>query len=108
MITLADLLQGHHARVPHPVSACRAGVPLAQGEMLAAAPTVGLVFTMVGWGALADRFRERIVITSGLALTAAITLLAALLCSGTSKCQPQGDMQLIFASTRVGRCPPTM
>jgi MFS family permease len=46
------------------------GLPLAQAGLLAAAPTFGLVLSLVAWGAAADRFGERWVITSGLALTA--------------------------------------
>lgn len=51
------------------------GVPLARAGLLASAPTFGMVLTLVAWGALADRFGERWVIASGLALT---TLFAAL------------------------------
>ena len=46
------------------------GVPLAQAGLLAAAPTVGLVITLIAWGALADRIGERWVIAGGLGLTA--------------------------------------
>lgn len=55
------------------------GMSLAEGGLLAAAPTVGLVLTMVLWGALADRHGERIVIAGGSALTAAAGLGAAAL-----------------------------
>lgn len=53
------------------------GVPLAQAGLLAAAPTFGMVLTLVAWGALADRFGERWVIAGGLALTAVFALAAA-------------------------------
>jgi sugar phosphate permease len=46
------------------------GMPLAEAGLLAAAPTFGMVLTLVAWGALADRFGERWVIAGGLALTA--------------------------------------
>lgn len=46
------------------------GIPLAQAGLLASAPTLGMVLTLVAWGALADRFGERWVIAIGLALTA--------------------------------------
>ena len=52
------------------------GVPLAQAGLLAAAPTLGMVLTLVVWGALADRFGERWVIAGGLALTALFALAA--------------------------------
>lgn len=54
------------------------GMPLAQAGLLAAAPTVGMVLTLIAWGALADRIGERWVISSGLALTASAALGAAL------------------------------
>ena len=47
------------------------GLSLAQAGLLASAPTIGMVLTLVAWGALADRFGERWVIAIGLALTAA-------------------------------------
>jgi MFS family permease len=54
------------------------GVPLPQVGLLVAAPTVGLVLTLVAWGALADRVGERWVIAGGLALAAVCTALAAI------------------------------
>src|SRR5665647_2752288 len=47
---------------------------LAQAGLLAAAPTFGMVLTLIAWGALADRIGEKWVISSGLALTALATL----------------------------------
>lgn len=52
------------------------GLSLTQAGMLAAAPTVGMVLTLVAWGAAADRFGERWVIAGGLAGTTLFTLLA--------------------------------
>ena len=46
------------------------GMSLAQAGLLAGAPTLGMVLTLVAWGALADRFGERRIIAGGLALTA--------------------------------------
>ncbi|BDZ48740.1 putative major facilitator superfamily protein [Frondihabitans sucicola] len=54
------------------------GLPLAQAGLLAAAPTFGMVLTLVAWGALADRFGERWVIAAGLGLTALFTVCALL------------------------------
>ena len=54
------------------------GLSLAQAGTLASAPTLGIVLTLIAWGALADRIGERWVITAGLALTAAATALAML------------------------------
>lgn len=46
------------------------GLSLAQAGLLASAPTLGLVLTLIGWGALSDRIGERWVISAGLAVTA--------------------------------------
>ena len=62
------------------------GLPLAQAGTLAAAPTLGMVLTLVAWGALADRIGERRVIAGGLALTAVFAGVAA----GTSGLVPLG------------------
>ncbi len=48
------------------------GLTLAQIGLLVACPTAGLVVTLVGWGALADHYGERRVITIGLAGTAIV------------------------------------
>ncbi|MGW9114201.1 MFS transporter [Microbacterium sp. NPDC055683] len=53
------------------------GVPLAAAGALAAAPTIGMVATLVAWGHLADRYGERWVIAGGLALTAVLALAAS-------------------------------
>lgn len=50
------------------------GMTLAQAGLLAAAPTMGMVLTLVLWGALADRVGEKWVIAGGLALTALATI----------------------------------
>jgi MFS family permease len=57
-----------------PVLHAERGMPLAQAGLLAAAPTVGMVLTLIAWGALADRIGERWVISAGLALTALAAL----------------------------------
>jgi MFS family permease len=53
------------------------GLPLARAGALASAPTLGMVLTLVAWGALADRVGERWVIAGGLAATALFAGLAA-------------------------------
>lgn len=50
------------------------GLSLAEAGVLAAAPTFGMVLTLIAWGALADRIGERWVIAGGLALTALAAL----------------------------------
>lgn len=45
------------------------GMSLARAGLLAGAPNLGLVLTLIAWGALTDRFGERRVLLSGLTLT---------------------------------------
>ncbi|WP_045383742.1 MFS transporter, partial [Mycobacterium kyorinense] len=47
------------------------GTALAEAGLLAAMPSFGMVVTLIAWGALLDRVGERIVLTTGSALTAA-------------------------------------
>jgi sugar phosphate permease len=53
------------------------GLSLEQAGILVACPTVGLLLTLVAWGAAADRFGERLVLASGLAGAGVILLIAA-------------------------------
>jgi sugar phosphate permease len=52
------------------------GVSLELASVLVACPTAGLLLTLIGWGAAADRWGERVVLATGLAL-AGVLLLAA-------------------------------
>lgn len=52
-------------------------MPLAQAGLLASAPTLGMVCTLVVWGVLTDRYGERQIIAGGLVLTAVFALAAA-------------------------------
>jgi MFS family permease len=54
------------------------GLPLDRAGLIAAAPTFGGVLTLVLWGALTDRYGERVVIAGGLGLSTAFALLATL------------------------------
>lgn len=56
----------------------REGLSLAQAGVVAAAPTVGVMFALVPWGALTDRRGERLVLLLGLTLTALLGLGATL------------------------------
>jgi sugar phosphate permease len=58
-----------------PALRSRDGLTLLQASLLVSAPIVGLLFTLILWGALADRIGERVVIASGVG--AAAVLLAA-------------------------------
>ncbi len=54
--------------IPFLVPAMRAadGLSLAQAGTVVAAPSVGLLFTLIAWGAAADRYGERLVMALGL------------------------------------------
>ena len=52
------------------------GLSLAQAGVIVACPTAGLLLTLVAWGAAADRWGERLILTSGLGM-AGLVLLAA-------------------------------
>ena len=52
------------------------GFSLVRASFLVACPTIGLLLTLIGWGAIADRSGERAVLASGLGL-AGIVLIAA-------------------------------
>jgi sugar phosphate permease len=47
------------------------GMPLAEAGLFSAAPTIGVVLTLVGWGIAVDRWGERWVLAAGLGLGAA-------------------------------------
>ncbi|QCR42495.1 MFS transporter [Curtobacterium sp. SGAir0471] len=57
------------------------GMPFASAGLFAAAPTIGLVLTLIAWGAVTDRVGERVVIAGGLALTT-LTVVAAWVMAG--------------------------
>ena len=52
------------------------GLSLAEAGVLVACPTAGLLLTLIAWGAAADRWGERLVLSGGLA-AAGVVLLAA-------------------------------
>jgi len=59
------------------------GLSLEEAGVLVACPTIGLLLTLVAWGAAADRWGERLVLASGLAGAGAV-LLAATQARGTA------------------------
>jgi sugar phosphate permease len=65
--------------VPFLVPAMRAtaGMSLAQAGAVVAAPTVGLLCTLIAWGAAADRYGERVVMATGLGLCGLLGIGAA-------------------------------
>ncbi|EUA02498.1 major Facilitator Superfamily protein [Mycobacterium kansasii 732] len=54
------------------------GISLSEAALLSAMPSFGMVFTLIGWGYVLDLVGERIVLTVGLALTAAAAYGASL------------------------------
>ncbi|MCU1508101.1 MAG: transporter [Glaciihabitans sp.] len=65
-----------------PLLHTRQGVPLASAGLFAAAPSLGMVVTLVAWGALADRIGERWVIAGGIGLAGIAIGLGALFSAG--------------------------
>jgi sugar phosphate permease len=57
------------------------GLTLVQGGALVAAPSLGMVVTLIAWGAFADRYGERLAIALGLGLTGLLGLAAAAMSS---------------------------
>ncbi len=63
--------------VPYLVPVLRGGpehLTLARAGLVVACPTAGLLLSLVAWGALADRYGERVVLSSGLGLGAVLLL----------------------------------
>ena len=95
------------------------GLSLAGASTLVAAPLLGLIVALVAWGAAADRYGERLVITAGLAI-AGTSLLAAtqfssavsigllLVCAGVggasvnARQRPAGARLVLGCRTRPG------
>ena len=61
-----------------PVLHTRYGLSLARAGLLVALPSVGTMLALIAWGALADRWGDRLVLVLGLALTGLATAAAAL------------------------------
>ncbi|MBB6628296.1 MFS transporter [Nocardioides sp. KIGAM211] len=61
-----------------PVLHDREGLSLARAGLVAASPTIGVMLTLVLWGALTDRRGERFVLMTGLAATSVLGAAAAL------------------------------
>ncbi|WP_211589092.1 MFS transporter, partial [Allorhizocola rhizosphaerae] len=59
------------------------GLSLEQAGILVACPTIGVMLTLIAWGAAADRWGERVVLSTGLGLAGAV-LLAAQWVHGTA------------------------
>jgi sugar phosphate permease len=70
--------------LPFLVPAMRAAehLSLAQAGVIVSAPTIGLLLTLIAWGAAADRYGERLVMTIGLAGCGLLVVLAVLTLHG--------------------------
>src|SRR5919112_6132600 len=65
--------------IPMLVPAFRAdGISLFGASLLVSAPMVGLLLTLIAWGAAADRIGERVVIVTGVGIAAGLLGVAAL------------------------------
>jgi sugar phosphate permease len=53
------------------------GLSLELASTLVACPTAGLLLTLIAWGSAADRFGERVVLSTGLGLSGAMLLVGA-------------------------------
>jgi len=53
------------------------GFSLELASVLVACPTAGLLLTLIGWGAAADRWGERVVLATGLSLAGILLLICA-------------------------------
>jgi MFS family permease len=60
-----------------PALVAQRGCPMAEAGLLVAMPNLGMVATLLAWGYALDRVGERIVLTAGLAATAAASGAAA-------------------------------
>jgi len=86
-----------------PLLHARLGLNLAQAGTLAAVPTLGMVLTLVAWGAVTDRYGERWVLSGGLALTAIAAVGAAIASTGLHPGQrPTGGTLLILGGCLLG------
>jgi sugar phosphate permease len=70
------------------------GLDLASAGLLSSAPTIGMVATLVMWGALADRIGERFVIGVGTLLAGMAAAGAVVVSSGASGSSLQGYLVL--------------
>src|SRR4051794_16674672 len=71
--------------IPMLVPALRgSGASLFEASLVVSAPMVGLLLTLIVWGAAADRYGERVVIVSGVGTAAALLVVAALVPGGAA------------------------
>jgi sugar phosphate permease len=84
MLAVSTLAQMASAVAMHgpafliPVLHTREGLSLAGAGMVAAAPMLGVMLSLVAWGALVDRHGERLVLVGGLAATSVAAALSTL------------------------------
>ncbi|MFC7495227.1 MULTISPECIES: MFS transporter [unclassified Nocardioides] len=84
MLAASTLAQAAAAVMIHgpafliPALHAREGMTLAEAGLVAAAPTIGVVLTLVAWGWVTDRRGERFVLLTGLAATTAAGIASAI------------------------------
>jgi MFS family permease len=84
MLAASTLAQASAAVMMHgpafliPVLHLREGMSLAQAGLVAACPTIGVMLTLVAWGAVTDRRGERFVLLTGLSATVVFGVAAAM------------------------------
>ena len=61
-----------------PAMRADAGLSLAQAGTVVAAPSIGLLFTLIAWGAAADRYGERLIMALGLGSSGLLLVYAGL------------------------------
>ncbi|BBY54508.1 MFS transporter [Mycolicibacillus koreensis] len=81
------------------------GISLAEAGLLSAMPSVGMVFTLIAWGYLVDRFGERFVLTAGLGATSIAVFAAASVhgMAAEAGCLLVGGAAAASANTASGR-----
>jgi len=77
------------------------GLTLAEAGLIATAPNVGVVLTLILWGAAVDRWGERLILVAGLVVAVAGAL-ASVLAAGAASSENYVALALAFALCGVG------
>lgn len=77
------------------------GLTLAEAGLIATAPNVGVVLTLILWGAAVDRWGERLILVTGLVVAVAGAL-ASVLAAGAASGENYVVLALAFALCGVG------
>jgi MFS family permease len=77
------------------------GLSLAEAGLIATAPNVGVLLTLILWGAATDRWGERVVLVAGL-LVAVAGALASVVAAGAASSPDYGFLALAFGLCGAG------